>query len=202
MNLAMDDSFATRPSLLVRVRNVLDESAWRQFVHMYAPLIHRFLRRCQLQDADAEDVAQEVFRTVAQSIRQFEYDPQRGRFRDWLYKVARSRLADHLACQKRQVKPKGGPDGDSRLEQWALSEEDLADDWENEYMRHVFRWAVERIRNEFRESTWRAFWQTSVDGTPAKIVADRLGMSVGAVYIARSRVIARTKTEIERFEQL
>jgi len=84
----MNDSHMTRPSLLVRIRDLKDGQAWSQFVKIYSPLIYRYARRCGLQDADAADVTQEVLRKVSRSIGQFEYDRQKGSFRGWLISVA------------------------------------------------------------------------------------------------------------------
>jgi RNA polymerase sigma-70 factor (ECF subfamily) len=72
---------------------------------------------------------------------------------------------------------------------------------EREYRRRVLAWAAERIRHEFRDSTWQAFWQTNVEGKDTNQVAAALGMSVGAVYIARSRVLGRLKMEISQVEE-
>ena len=76
-----------------------------------------------------------------------------------------------------------------------------SDLWEREYRRSLFEWAAERIRCEFEENTWQAFWRTSVDGRETAEVAESLGVSVGAVYIARSRVLARLRREVEEVEE-
>ncbi len=83
----------TRPSLLIRLRDVADADAWRTFVATYAPLVHRFGRRQGLQDADAADLTQDVLGEVCRAIRSFEYEPARGRFRDWLLVITRRRSA-------------------------------------------------------------------------------------------------------------
>lgn len=97
----MPHDLLTQPSLLVRIRDARDAASWRQFVEIYAPLVYGFLRKQGLQDADAGDVAQDALRTVAQSIGQWNYDPQRGTFRGWLLAVVRSRLTDFHRRQER-----------------------------------------------------------------------------------------------------
>ena len=77
-----------------------------------------------------------------------------------------------------------------------LSDPAHPDLWEREFRRSLFEWAVERIRCDFEDSTWQAFWQTSVDAREPREVAEELGLSVGAVYIARSRVLARLRAEV------
>ena len=70
--------------------------------------------------------------------------------------------------------------------------------FDHEYRRETFRWAAAQIRNEFRDSTWQAFWRTCVVGQEIKQVASELKMTVGAVYVARSRVMARLRQKVER----
>src|SRR5262245_51158989 len=88
-----DSALHTRPSLLVRLRDAGDSASWQTFVDLYGPVLYRYARRRGLQDADATDVAQEVLAEVARCIRAFEYQPERGRFRDWLGTVLCRRLA-------------------------------------------------------------------------------------------------------------
>src|SRR5262245_22647225 len=97
----------TRASLLVRLRDADDADAWRTFVELYAPLVYSLGRKHGLQDADAADLTQEVFASVAAAVRSLEYDPRRGRFRAWLYTVARNRLLDF---QRRLVLARGSGD--------------------------------------------------------------------------------------------
>jgi len=185
----------TRPSLLLRVRDPHDDAAWAQFVEIYTPLIYGYCRSRGLQDSDAADVAQETMRAVAKAIGKFDYDPQRGKFRNWLLTVVRSRLHNFLAQQQRQP----ALAGETTLLKHEHNATPAADEsvWEADYYRGIFNWAAKRIRNEFQESTWQAFWRTTIDERDGKEVAESLGMSVGAVYVAKSRVIARLKEEIQ-----
>ena len=83
---------------------------------------------------------------------------------------------------------------DRQQEQDAESGAD--DDWDLEYRRHVFEWAISRVRGEFQDQTWSAFWKTAVEEVKPAEVADEIGMSLGAIYVAKSRVVARLRTEI------
>ncbi len=194
----MDDSQVTRPSLLVRIRDPQDAEAWSQFVKVYSPLVYRYARRRGLQDADAADLTQDVLRTVTRSIKRFEYDPARGTFRGWLMSVTRTRLCDFLA--RRQASGSGDTKVVQLLQQLPAPQ-DEEERWEREYRKCVFEWAAGQIRGEFQDSTWDAFWQTSVEGRETKEVSRSLGITVGAVYIARSRVLARLKKQIAKAEQ-
>lgn len=195
----MSDSIATRPSLLIRLRDPGEREAWSQFVHIYSSLIYRIARRDGLQDADAADVTQEVMRTVAQSMPKFEYDRDRGSFRGWLKTLTRSRIIDHQRRLKNQPVAANDAHTLAQLAQVpAVSDHDEL--WETEYRQSLFDWAAERSRTEFQPSTWSAFWRTSVEGAAVKVVAAELGISVGAVYIARSRVLAHLKKVIAQVE--
>jgi RNA polymerase sigma-70 factor (ECF subfamily) len=181
--------------LLVRLRDTGDAEAWEAFVGLYTPLIFNFCRQRGLQEADALDVAQETMRAVAQAMGRFDYDAQRGRFRNWLLTVVRSKFHDFVAQQQRQPELADGITLELRLNREATAPEES--EWESEYRRHLFHWAAERIRGEFRESTWQAFWRTTIEERDGKEVAESLGLSVGAVYVAKSRVVARLKQELQ-----
>ena len=195
----MDEQPLTRPSLLADLRNPHDGRAWSQFVAIYTPLVYRFARRRGLQETDAADVTQDVFRAVARSIGQFDYDCRKGSFRGWLIAVARSKLSDFLAKRKSEIGGCGGTEALKLLEQQP-SGDDEDDFVEREHRRCLFDWAAGQIRDEFQPTTWQAFWQTSVEGENTKEVAISFGMTVGAVYIARSRVLARLKQTIQGVE--
>jgi RNA polymerase sigma-70 factor (ECF subfamily) len=188
-------------SLLARLRDPRDERAWAEFVEIYAPLIERLATRRGLQEADAADLAQDLFRAVAGAIDRWDPDPRLGSFRAWLFRIARNLIVDALAARGRH--PRGSGDTEVHRMIEAHPDPNGSDDsalFEAEYRRRLFQWAAARVRNEFRDATWKAFWQTSVAGEPAKDVGRALGMTVGAVYVARSRVMARLKQTIEQVE--
>ena len=196
----MQESPATRASLLVRLRDGGDAGAWREFVHLYAPIIYGFARKRGLQDADAADLMQEVLRSVSLAAKRLEYDPARGSFRGWLFTVTRNKVFNFLESRSRRVLGSGDSRVQQRLEQQADSDGALSAEWEANYQRTMANQAMERVKGEFQAATWNAFIQTAVEGrTPAQ-VASRLGLSVGAVYVAKSRVIARLRQEIERMQ--
>ena len=194
----MDDvPQTTRLTLLIRLQDGDDKQAWSDFVDLYSPVVYGFARRQGLQDADAADLVQEVLRSVARSVR--SYDHEKGRFRSWLMAVVRNRLAEFWAGRAREAVGSGDTRVRRRMEQLP-SQENEDDVWEQEYRRSVFRLAVARIRDGFADSTWQAFWQTHVDGRGTREVAQSLGISEGAVYIAKSRVMARLKQQVQVLE--
>ena len=192
----MSNSPSTRTSLLLRLRNTHDLPAWDQFVALYAPLVYGFARRKGLQDADAADIAQDVLTSVAQQMRQWQYAPERGSFRGWLFTIARNRLKNWVASSARRM---DGTGGDDNLEAIHSQPEQLPDaaDWNAEYARHVFHWAAEIVRQLVSDQTWRAFEITAVEGRSGVEAATSLGMSVGAVYLARSRIMNRLKELVQ-----
>jgi RNA polymerase sigma factor (sigma-70 family) len=194
----MEQTPTTRPSLLLRLRDPHDERAWREFTDVYAPLVYRLARRKGLQDADAADLTQDVFRAVVRAFDNGAYDPARGSFRGWLFRVARNLAVNHLLRQARQ--PRGS--GDSSVRDLLEAQPALGDDpaLDAEYKRQLLYWAAEQVRGEFTELTWQAFWRTGVDGVAGAVVARELNTTVGAVYHCKSKVMARLKKKIEEVE--
>lgn len=193
----MGDSPITRPSLLLRIRETADHEAWGQFVRIYGPLVYRFARKRGLQDADAADLTQVVFQAVAREIQRLDYDAKRGTFRGWLFAVTRNQLGKQVA---RRIDRPGGDDIE-RQELAGPATEEEEDQWSEEYRRQLFEAACERIRGEVEDSSWQAFWQTAALGKSAQEVGQALGMSVGAIYTAKSRVLARLKAAVAELEE-
>ena len=191
----MNNAPITRPSLLLRLRDVEDIEAWREFVRLYTPLVFSHCTHRGLQEADAADVAQEVMHVAAQVMPEFQYDAQRGKFRGWLLQTTRHRLYKFFARQHRAVQPTSETSIERFLDQEPGADEQAR--WDEDYRQRLFDWAAEKARPEFQSATWNAFWLTAVEAVSVKEVAARLGISIGAVYIARSRVIARLRELIE-----
>lgn len=198
----MAEAPVTRASLLVRLRDPQDHEAWQQFFRVYASVVYGFARRRGLQDADAADLMQDVLRRVALSAGKLDYDRRKGTFRGWLFTVTRNRVFDYLNQRRRQVAAVGGSAVQQRLDEQPAGPEqaDGTGTWEQEHQQGVMRWAMDRVRGEFQENTWKAFWQTAVEGRSPKEVAGSLAMSAGAVYVAKSRVLARLKTEVQQWQ--
>ncbi|MEM8733592.1 MAG: sigma-70 family RNA polymerase sigma factor [Planctomycetota bacterium] len=188
----MPDVALTRKSLLIRLRDIADAEAWEQFVELYSPMLFAFGRRCGLAETEAADLIQEVMGEVVKSIHRFDYDPAIGKFRSWLYRIAKRVIGRMQRKGKKQLPGDRDTDVPGSLENVADgSHTNLERIWDQEYQQQLLRWALERIEHEFRPSTWAAFVGTAIkDEAPGK-VAERLEISVGAVYIAKSRVIKR-----------
>lgn len=187
----------TRLSLLLRLRDARDDPAWREFVEIYEPLVYRLGRRGGLQHADALELTQEALLAVAKTIDRWDTDPRRGSFRGWLCQVSRNLMINYMARQRRHLQGVGDTNFQSLLAQQPDPRCDETAQFDLEYRRRLFRWAVEQVRDEFHARTWTAFWDTCVLGQRVKEVSNALDMTTGAVYVARSRVMARLRQRIE-----
>src|SRR5438552_3268599 len=154
----MQESPATRASLLVRLRDGSDADAWQDFVRLYAPVIYGFARKRGLQDADAADLMQDVLRSVSAAAHRLEYDPRRGTFRGWLFTVTRNKVFNFLESRSRRVVGSGDSRVQERLEQHAGAD-GLSGDWEADYQRNLAARAMEQVQGEFQAATWEAFQQ-------------------------------------------
>ncbi len=196
----MQESPATRASLLVRLRDGDDADAWHEFVRLYAPVIYGFARKRGLQDADAADLMQDVLRSVSTTVHRLEYDPVRGTFRGWLFTVTRNKVFNFMESRSRREQGSGDSRNQQRLEQHAESDGKLSAAWEADFQRALAARAMENVKGEFQAATWDAFLLTAVEGLAPAQVSARVGLSVGAIYVAKSRVIARLRQEIERLQ--
>jgi RNA polymerase sigma-70 factor (ECF subfamily) len=188
-----DSRLHTRPSLLLRVRDARDHEAWRVFTETYAPLVYRYCRQRGLQDADAADVTQEVLAQVARSIRAFQYQPERGRFRDWLGTVTRRKMARFVDKSNAPGRGTGG-DGDDALNELVATDDP---DWTAEFSAHLLAVAMQRVCPEFEPATWRAFQLLWVENRSGVELARELAQTVDSLYVAKSRVLKRLREEVQ-----
>jgi RNA polymerase sigma factor (sigma-70 family) len=184
-----------QPDLLARLRDRADTEAWSTFVDAYAPWVYRLARRRGLQDADAADLTQDVLRTVVRTAPCFAYDPGRGCFRSWLFTVARNRIRKWFDANRRQPRATGDEGVRQALEEVAAPDVGAAER-EREDRKRLVRLAAEAVRPDFRPATWQAFWQTTIGARDVAQVGAELGLSAGAVYIARCRVLARLREHV------
>jgi RNA polymerase sigma-70 factor (ECF subfamily) len=198
--MSVADSPQTRASLLVQLRDGANHGAWQEFIKLYGPIVYGFARKRGLQDADAADLMQEVMRSVSAAIGRLDYDRNQGTFRGWLFTITRNKVYNFLSA--RRIRPQGSGDTTTnRLLEAQPDEKDESDSWEMEYQRRLAAIAMERVKGEFQPNTWRAFWLTAVEGQAVPEVSRDTGLSTGAIYVARSRVLARLKEEVETMQK-
>lgn len=192
----------TRASLIMRLPDAGDVVAWDEFVAIYQPLVYRLALRKGLQPADAQEVVQEVMVAVSKAVTRFDPHSSEGRFRDWLFTIARNLMLNYLTRPKHRPWANGGSGMWDLLQQQPDPTGEVSGLFELEYRRELFRWAAEQIRSEVQSRTWDAFWKTSVEGHSVEDTAENLGMTVGNVYIARSRVMARLRDRVQKYQSL
>jgi RNA polymerase sigma-70 factor, ECF subfamily len=177
----------TSPSLLEKLRQPGDRSAWERFVDLYTPLLHHWAKRLGRQASDADNLVQDVLVTLLEELPRFNYQPGR-RFRGWLWTVT---LNKHRK-QMRVAVPVQAADGLHEPEVPAEAEE-IA---EVEYRRYLVDRALRLMRADFEPATWKACWEYVVEGRSPADVAAELGVTVNAVHLAKARVLKRLRQEL------
>lgn len=175
----------TRPSLLLRIRDRSDGAAWETFDGIYRPMLMRFARQRGLGDTDAEDVAQHCLTAVANSIAEFTYDPQKGRFKGWLRTLVNNRVRNLLRkCGEVQADTAaltGAPQSEPG------PEETFERLWLEEHLWHCVR----ELRAEVEESTYQAFVQHVIEQRPVEEVCAAWHLTPGNVHTIKWRLTAR-----------
>ena len=179
---------STSPSLLARLADGTDARAWDRFVALYTPLLMRWSGRLGLSEADAADFTQDVIVLLLQHMRGFRYDPD-GSFRAWLKTVLLN------VWRKHQRKASRAPKAVGQLDEAADTDPGVYVD-EAEHREHLVRRALQIAEGDFEPITWRACVEYLMKGRPADEVAAELGVSVNAVYLAKSRVLRHLRAEL------
>lgn len=189
----------TRASLISELRNPDNAQAWTDFVELYEPVLYRLARSKGLQHADAEDLTQEVLVKTAEKASSWNPAKDQGSFRSWLGVVLRNLIIQRFGRKSAIARATEARGGDlQNLGDVPDDRQLLTNMFDHEAQMEVFRVAGRRIRTEFSAATWQAFWNTWIEGMSIAKTAETLGMSSGAVYIARSRVMCRLREEASR----
>lgn len=184
----------TDHSLIDRVKDTADGVSWLEFMGIYQPVVYRLARRRGMQDADSQDVVQQVFASIARSLDGWKIADDKPPFRAWLTTIARNAISTALA-RRRPDQATGSSSVADVLQQ--LPSDDATDaEFRAEARREIVRWAAEQIRPEFSEVTWDIFWKTAMLEFTASEVAKTTGRSVGSIYVTRHRVLSRLKEKI------
>lgn len=193
---ARGQSSSVSSSLLARLR-LRDSEAWGRLIDLFGPEVYAWCRQAGLQESDAADVGQEVFGAVAAKIGDFRRDQPGDTFRGWLWTITRSKLHDFWRRAARQPAAAGGSDAQQRLTE--LADRDQSNRSASAVpavSQRLVERALGQIRDRFEPRTWQAFWKATVDQRPTQEIAAELGMTPGAVYIAKSRVLRTLREEL------
>lgn len=183
----------TSLSLLDRMKQGgRDAEAWQRFSSLYSPLLLRWATQTGLDHSEAEDVVQETLLMLLDKLTRFEHD---GRtFRGWLRAMIQNKSIDFLRARGRRPSS-----ANSSVINAGVKPSDADEVEEREYHQFLTHRALELMKSEFEETTWRACWETTVNERSAKDIGDELGLSEGAVYVAKSRVLRRLREELKGF---
>jgi RNA polymerase sigma-70 factor (ECF subfamily) len=180
----------TPVSLLEQLRQPDPGDAWVRFVRLYTPLLFSWARHLEPQEQDAADLVQDVFTLLVQKLPGFQYNQQKS-FRAWLYRLMKNKWQDKRKKPNVLLEADVGPLS-------PLAPGASADVFEeNEYQRHLVGRALVLMQTDFHPTTWKAFWEHLVCGRPAKSVGEELGITIGAVYAAKFRVMDRLRKELQ-----
>ncbi len=193
-------SSSTSLGLLSRVR-AAEPAAWDRLTRLYGPLVYRWAQQAGLQPQDAADVIQDVFHSVTTNIAKFEQRCNGGGFRGWLWTIARNKIRDHFRQLKGTAQAAGGTAALDQIHQLPESAPEAVSESGSQEISGLRHRAMALVQGDFEQQTWRAFWRTAVAGdTPADVAAD-FGISVWAVYKARSRVLSRLRQELDGLDE-
>ncbi len=197
------DSLTTSYSLLTRLENWDDDKSWKEFFERYWRLIYSLAIRSGLTEAEAEDVVQETVVCVAKDIRKFQCNRERGTFKGWLRNLTRWRIADHLRKRKlfsSSAAANANGEGGTALEQIPDSAvvESL---WDEEWRINLLETAIERVKRRVTGEQFQMFDLYVLKRWPVAKVARRLGVSVGSIYVAKHRISALLKKEVQLLEE-
>ena len=197
----------TRVTLIQRVRNPADTAAWGEFVQLYQPLLQAYVRKRGPGGSDADDIVQDVFTRLVPALARFDLDHARGRFRTWLWQVTQSVLADW--GRRRMVRSKAEHHwGELELSRRRLFDQEAVADavaekedteWRQMYQQRILDAALERVRKTTQTSSWACFEGRVLTNRPAADIAADLGVTVNAVYINASRVMARVREQCAQY---
>jgi RNA polymerase sigma-70 factor, ECF subfamily len=192
----LSSSGSISTSLLDRVK-ARDAEAWRRLTTIFAPVVYHWARRAGLQEADAENIVQDVFVAVASKVGSFCKQQSNDSFRGWLFTIARNKILDHFRHREGEAHPEGGTIAQMRLQSLPEPSQGstVPSALESPESMAVQR-ALRSIRGDFKDHTWQAFWLVTVEDKSPKDVAEQLGMTLAAVHQAKYRVGQRLREEL------
>ena len=182
----------TSPSLLLRVRNPEDKEAWDEFLDIYTPIVRTYCFQRQLQEADVNDIVQDVMSRIVKLIREFDYDPAKGKFRAWFGTIAANRIKTFVSRKSRTEQAHGESGTPTPIENYS----DPDSEWIAIFSDQVYQAACARVRPAFEYTTWKCFEATWLRHEAAADVAADLGIPVHSVYVNKSRVLKRLENEV------
>jgi RNA polymerase sigma-70 factor (ECF subfamily) len=171
------------------------QRAWSRLVELYQPLLYGWLRRQDVPHDDAQELTQDVLAVVARELGAFDHQGRTGGFRRWLRQITVHRALGFLRARGTRAVARGGSTFFEQLQQLEAPNSSLSQQWDREFDQHVLRELLAKIEGEFAPVTLRAFRRLALEGAAPEDVARELGISVGAAYSAKSRVLRKLRKE-------
>jgi RNA polymerase sigma-70 factor (ECF subfamily) len=196
--LTVPSSDSTSASLIARIRR-RDGDAWQRLANCYGPLVYGWARQAHLQSSDAADVMQEVFRAVARNMEGFHHTAPGDSFRGWLWTITKNKIRDHFRRLSQRREAHGGDEIEQIISQIPDQPppEELSDSAQIDGASvRLVRATLQFVKGEFEPRTWQAFWRVTMEDESPAAAAAELGMSIGALYVAKSRVLKRLREEL------
>ena len=181
----------TSDSLLIDLKQNLGD-AWDRLDSIYVPMLKSFLSRQLVSESHVEDIVQDVMVVVLRKLPDFQRQ-RTGSFRTWLRQIAVNCLHEHRRRRRHEASGQGGDEIQEMLSRLADPSSELTSRWNMEHRRHVMQYVVTKAKSFFSPQTWIAFQRTALDDEDCATVARELGISVNAIYIAKSRVVAKMR---------
>jgi RNA polymerase sigma-70 factor (ECF subfamily) len=197
--MGKDLTSRTGSVLLVLLSNPADPDAWKAFVDRYGPKIYGWCRQWRLQEADAENVTQEVLTKLVRKLRTFTYDPRKGTFRGWLKTLTHHAWRDYVESQTRAGVTAATADVLERL-QTLEAREDLLQTLEEAFDQEILAEAVERVKLQVTPRDWKIFEELALGHRRSREVAQELKLKVATVLMAKGRVQKRLRAAIRQLE--
>ncbi len=195
----MSDSSRTTTSFLDALRDLRNAEAWQIFDGRYRPLVTAYALRRGLQHADAEDLAQITLGDFVAAYVAGQYDRERGRLRHWLGGLAARRVADWFRQRGREIHSIGGEGKTEFLN--AVAAPDVQDQlWEDEWESYLLARCKEQIHKEFSAEYVQVFEEYILKGRPADEVARELSVTRNAIYICKTKLLARIREIRDEYE--
>ncbi len=187
----------TSISLLNRLQRTDDAETWNRLVGLYAPLLRSGLWKYDVHPSVADDLVQEVLMAVSKDVTTFDHNGRPGAFRSWLKAILVNRLRNFWRARGRRPQVRGDSDMEQQLAQLENPASEMSQLWNQQHDRHVARQLLALSEPQFAPNTWKAFCRVAIDGERPDVVATELGISLNAVFVAKSRVLSKLRQEAQ-----
>ena len=208
---ADDQLIPTRQTLLVRLKDLDDSESWREFFDIYWRLIYTVAVKAGLSDVESQEVVQETIISLSRHIEQFEYDPKRGSFKNWLLKMTRWRILDHLRKRAIEQKNRAHPSPEDPAETTARTStvdripdpqgDGISTVWEAEWQKTLLDAAMERVKSQVEPRHFQVFYFCVVKQQSVPTVCRMFGVNAAQVYVIKHRISAQVKKQLKLLEK-